>query len=359
MRPATIDIDLNALQHNFHRVRTFAPQSKIMAMVKADAYGHGIERVAESLQEADAFGVACIEEARMIRQVGLKNRIVLMAGFFAASELPEIAALNCDIVLHDFSQLDSLEKCSTKNKIQAWLKIDTGMHRLGFSPENFSVVYERLLNCQSIKHPIFFISHFADADLPEKQTTQQQIDSFHQLVQNLPGEKSLSGSAGIIDYPDAQLDWVRPGIMLYGGVTFPDKTGLDYNLKPVMTMRSKIMAIRQAKKGDAIGYGGIWQCPEDMPVGVIAIGYGDGYPRHAISGTPILVNGHICPLIGRVSMDMISVDLRPYTHAKVGDPVILWGKGLPVETIAQHAGTIADELLCVTARRLHGIEAKS
>jgi len=349
--PTKVNIDINALQHNLKRARELAPNSKIMAMVKGNAYGHGIARVAQALQAADAFGVACLEEAVIIRQAGLSNPIVLMSGFVSSDDLNKIIDLNCQIVVHSFSQLKALEQAHLSKPIKAWLKINTGMNRLGFMLEDVADVYARLSNCKNIESPPNLITHFADADDKEKLTTLQQIKVFEAVTKDLAGEKSLANSAGILSFPQSHADWVRPGGLLYGVSSLLNDEGVKHNLIPVMTLQSKIIAVHQVKQGAVIGYGGIWQCPEDMSFAIVAIGYGDGYPRHARIGTPVLINGKICPLIGRVAMDMIAVDLRSYPDAKIGDEVILWGKGLPIEKIAECSDTITYELFCGIARR--------
>ena len=349
-RPAVMHVDLDALQHNFSRVRALAPNSKIIAMVKANAYGHGAVRVAQTLVEADAFGVACLSEAVELRRAGLQNRIILMSGFFEPDELQTISELGVEIVVHQFWQIDALRQVHIAAPIKVWLKINLGMNRLGFVLNDFGEAYTTLSDCKNIIFPINLMTHFAEANVYEKTITEWQIKKFYEITRHLPGEKSLANSAGILAFPEAHADWVRPVIMLYGASPFEDKMGYDHDLKPVMTLTSQLMAITQCKKGDRIGYGRIYQCEENMPVGVVAIGYGDGYPRHAKNGTPVLVNDTICPLVGCVSMDMITVDLRPCTPAKVGDFVVLWGNDLPIEYVAKAADTIPYELLCHVKR---------
>jgi len=349
--PTKVHIDINALKHNFKRVRELAPKSKIMVMVKANAYGHGITEVAQALCDADAFGVACVEEASVIRQIGLDNPIVLMSGFIDPNNLTEITKLNCEIVVHNIAQVEALEQINLSKPIKVWLKINTGMHRLGFAPKDVAGVHARLSNCKNVVAPPNLMTHFADANDTKKITTSKQIKIFNETTKNLSGEKSLANSAAILSFPESHADWVRPGGLLYGVSPLLNDEGAKHNLIAVMTLRSKIIAIQQAKKGAAIGYGGVWQCPEDMSYAIVAIGYGDGYPRYAKSGTPVLVNGQVCALIGRVAMDMIAIDLRSHPQAKIGDEVILWGKGLPAEHVAEHADTITYELFCRVVRR--------
>ena len=355
-RPARVVIDQAALRHNLAQVRALAPRSKVMAIVKADAYGHGITRVAMALRSADAFGVACLEEARELREAGITQPLVLLEGPYSAAEMDEISALKLDIVVHDQSQLSILEKTRVSRPVAVWLKIDSGMHRLGFLPENVGPVWKRLNKCSSVADNIRLMTHLANANQRNDEMTGTQLDCFRSVTADFPGEKSIANSGGVIAYPESHADWVRPGLMLYGASPMNDSTSREENLLPVMTLETKIIAVKILRANDPVGYGATWRCPEDMPVGVVAAGYGDGYPRHAPSGTPVLVNGRRASLIGRASMDMLTVDLRNQPEARVGDPVILWGAGLPVEEIAAHAGTIPYELLCGVHKRLQFIE---
>jgi alanine racemase len=352
-RPTKITINLAALQHNLQQVRQMAPQSAVMAMVKSNAYGHGIERIASALSDAEALGVACSEEGLMLRAAGIKNPIVLMEGLFNADELSRAVENNFILVVHHVAQIEMLEKSSTKQPLSVWLKIDTGMHRLGFEPSDASAMYLRLMNCSTVKKPIGLMTHFAESDSLDRAPTLQQIELFNASTEHLSGPRSLANSAGIIAWPSAHAEWVRPGIMLYGASPFVGHRGVEHHLQPVMTLTSELIAIHQISKGSRVGYGGTWTCPEEMRIGVVGIGYGDGYPRHAANGTPVLVNGRHCPLAGRVSMDMLTVDLRTQPEAKVGDPVLLWGSGLPVEVVAEHSDTTGYELLTRITQRVH------
>lgn len=345
-------IDLAALKHNLQQVKTYAPNSKIMAMIKSNAYGHGLLPVAKTLKDADAFGVACLGEGKYLRQARVKNRIVLMRGFTDLEELELVTKYDLEPVIHSQEQLEILDQVKLENPITAWLKIDTGMHRLGFAPVDALNIYERLQSNNNIAAKIHVITHLANADDLSSNVTQEQVDKFTSLLEQLPGITSIANSAGILNWENAHADWVRPGIMLYGVSPTFNTTAEDYGLKPVMTMMSKLISIRHLHKGDAIGYGSTWECPEDMPIGIVATGYGDGYPRHAQNGTPILVNGVLCEVVGRVSMDMLSVDLRNNSTAKYGDPVTLWGENLPIEKVAQKADTIPYELFCRITRRV-------
>jgi len=354
-RIARAVINLAALKHNLAIVKQAAPVQKIMAVVKADAYGHGIARVAkalsEELSENDAFAVASIDEAIMLRSVGITHAIVALEGFNASADLPLLQQHNITSVVHHLSQVILLETNPEHAKnLKLWLKIDTGMHRLGFIPDDVKKMYQRLLSA-GVDPEIGLMTHLANADDQSDDKTVQQVEIFNQIVSGNPADTSLSNSAGMLGWPIAHGHWVRPGIMLYGVNPFI-KSEDDYKLKPVMTLFASLISVNQVLKGESIGYGGTWTCPEDMLVGVVSIGYGDGYPRHAKTGTPVLVNGKRVRLIGRVSMDMIMVDLREQPQAKVGDEVILWGDGLPVEEIAASADTIGYELLCGVTKRV-------
>ena len=320
------------------------------AAVKAEGYGHGLVRTARAL-DADAFAVACVEEALALREAGIDRRIVLLEGVFEADELPWCARHALDIAVHQPEQLRMLELARLERPLRVWLKIDSGMHRLGLAPEATAAAFQRLCACSAVQAEIGMMSHLARADERDCDYTRQQLHTFEAATAGLPGERSLANSAGILGWPDTHFDWVRPGIMLYGASPFVDSLAPDEDLRPVMSFHTRLIAIKRLRRGEPVGYGGTWICPEDMDVGVAAVGYGDGYPRHAPSGTPVLIDGRAAVLVGRVSMDMITLDLRRHPQARIGDPVLLWGEGLPVERIAQAAGTISYTLLCgVTAR---------
>ena len=350
-RPARACIDLHALQHNFERVRQAAAGSRVMAIIKANAYGHGLLRVAQSLPAADAFGVASAEEGITLREAGFDRRIVLLEGPFSVDDLHLVGGYRLDVVIHHASQLAMLEQADLKRSLDIWLKLDTGMNRLGFDPAEAAEVVTRL-QCIDQVATIRFMTHFACADDPADDTTSRQSQRFADALAALAGERSLANSAAILAWPDTHEDWVRPGIMLYGASPLAGQSAAQLQLRPVMTLASNLIAVNACRAGDAVGYGGAWRCPEDMSVGVAAIGYGDGYPRHAPSGTPVLVNGRRANLIGRVSMDMICLDLRGHDGVAVGDSVELWGRALPVEEIAAAAGTISYELLCGISHRV-------
>ncbi len=350
-RPLRARIDLSALRHNLARARQAAPESKIMAIVKANGYGHGLVRVAQTLSDADGFGVACLEEAVTLREAGIRQPITLLEGFFGSDELNALSHYRLQPVIHNETQLRQLESASLAQPVTVWLKIDTGMHRLGFAPEQARAMHDRLSSCANVA-AIGLFSHLGYADDRRSPVSQRQCELFLSATQGLAGERSLANSGGLLGWPVTRLDWVRPGLMLYGVSPFSGDTSVEQDLRPVMTLTSKLIAVNRYERGAAIGYSGAWVCPEDMPVGVVAVGYGDGYPRHASSGTPVLVNGKRAPIIGRVSMDMLCVDLRDQPQAEVGDPVVLWGEELLVEEIARCAGTISYELLCAVASRV-------
>lgn len=356
-------IDCAALRHNLNRVKAAAPGCAVMAMVKANGYGHGIVTVAKSLETADAYGVACIEEATQLIQAGITKPIVLMEGFFEAAELPDIWAMNLQLVIHHEKHLKELQNFhATGRQISVWIKINTGMNRLGFPVSDFQGVLDRVQSLAHVK-VVGILTHFARADELTHPETTLQISRFIQALKAVHQTVVLSvaNSAGILGWPDCLkpvlLDfpytvWVRPGLILYGASPFEGRIGAEEGLKPVMTLASELIAIQRVRAGEAVGYGGTYTAPKDSFVGIVAIGYGDGYPRLMPTGTPVLVNGVRVPLVGRVSMDMLSVDLSLLSKAKIGDPVQLWGPELPVEEIAARAGTTAYELLTGLSSRV-------
>lgn len=351
-RPARVVIDIAALHHNLSRIHSAAPSSKIMAIVKADAYGHGIERVAQALPGADAFGVACLEEAEQLRLAGIRHPVLLLEGAYSSSELGQVQALELDIVVHHEHQLQMLEQADLAAPINIWLKIDTGMHRLGFKPEDTEAAWQRLAACHNVSTPPRLMTHFACASEIDNPMTMQQLHLFNHTCGHIEAERSLANSAAILGWPDTHADWIRPGLMLYGVSPLDGKVAGDFDLRPVMSLVSQIISIKHLKRNDPVGYGASWRCPEDMPIGIVAAGYADGFPRHARSGTPIVVSGRRTGTVGHTSMDMLAVDLRNMENVRVGDTVELWGPQLPVEEVARHAGTIPYELLCGVHKRL-------
>ncbi len=354
-RPTTVTIDLDALRHNLARVRALAPASKVMAVVKADGYGHGLERVARALSDAEAFGVAALSDAERLRAIGLRNRIVLLSGFDEAADLDLLRTLDVDTVVHHDAQLALLEAERGAPPIRVWLKFDTGMHRLGFDPARASDLHARLRALPNVAEELVAMSHFASSDEFGGDQTRMQMQAFSGITATMGAPVSLSNSAAVLGWPDAHRDWVRAGGALYGLSVVDGKSGADFGLRPVMKLSTRLIAVNRIRKGERVGYSATWECPEDMDVGVAAIGYGDGYPRSVPSGTPVLVNGARVPLIGRVSMDLMTIDLRTLPGAKVGDEVTLWGPELPVEEIAVAAGTISYELTCSITRRVRAI----
>jgi alanine racemase len=350
-RPARAQIHLARLRHNLVRVKEAAPRSRVMAVVKANAYGHGLVPVAQALEQADAFAVAGLEEAITLREAGCDHRIVLLEGLFDAGDATLAAAYRLDVVVHAAHQLPMLERVPAGRRLDCWLKVDTGMHRLGFPPGDVPAVARRLSTVAGVG-TIRYLTHFARADEPDQRATADQLACFDALPRDSATECSLANSAAILAWPATHADWVRPGIMLYGSSPFAGRSAAELGLQPAMTLRSELIAVHARRRGDPVGYGGDWVCERDTHIGVVALGYGDGYPRHARSGTPVRVGGRRVVLSGRVSMDMLCVDLGSGTEARPGDEVILWGDGLPVDEVARSSATIAYELLCGVNRRV-------
>jgi alanine racemase len=344
-------IDRAALRHNLGVVRTSAPKSKVLAVVKANAYGHGLVPVAQALLAADAFGVARLKEAEALRESGIGQPIVLLEGVFSHADLDVAAALNLEIVVHSFAQLQALENWSNTRRLSVWCKIDTGMNRLGFRVDEFALAWSRLQASARVSQ-LRVMTHLADADSRDHLRTPQQLARFASVINNLYVERSIGNSAGLLAWPETRVEWVRPGLMLYGLSPFADALAADLNLRPAMTLLTPLIAIRDVRAGEEVGYGGIWRAQVDTKVGIAAAGYGDGYPRHARVGAPVYVHGEIRPLVGRVSMDMIAIDLGPDSTATVGETVTLWGQGLPAENVAKFADTIAYELVCAISQRV-------
>ena len=352
LRTATAVIDLKALSSNYRQIQALSPDSKVLAVLKANGYGHGLERIAKALPNADAFGVARIDEALALRAAGIVKPIVLLEGFFAKEDIDILAVNNLQTIVHNSQQLDAILNADLEKPLKVWLKIDTGMHRLGINPEQLEHFYHALTQSKNVQQPIVLMSHLGCADEKENTATPKQIALFEQLTEKMPLEKSLANSAGVLAWPESHYQWIRPGLMLYGVSPLPANIEVG-GILPVMTLQSSLIAIREIAAGEAVGYGGAWVSENKTTIGVVAIGYGDGYPRHAPNGTPVLINGRRVPLIGRVSMDMITVDLGTDSNEQVGDLATLWGKGLPVEEVAEFATTIPYELLCNITRRVH------
>ncbi|CDT75423.1 Alanine racemase [Vibrio coralliirubri] len=352
MKAATASIDLNALEHNLNQIKSKAPLCKVMSVVKANGYGHGLLHIAKHSKSSDAFGVARIEEALQLRAGGIVKPILLLEGFYSSGDLPILVTNNIQTVVHCEEQLSALENADLETPVVVWLKVDSGMHRLGVRPEQYQNFVERLHQCANVAKPLRYMSHFGCADELDRATTVEQTELFLSLTEGCEGERSLAASAGLLAWPDSHLDWVRPGIISYGVSPFVDKSAQELGFLPVMTLTSHLIAVRDVKAGESVGYGGNWTSERDTKVGVIAIGYGDGYPRTAPNGTPVFVNGRKAPIAGRVSMDMLTVDLGPDAADKVGDEATLWGKDLPSEEVAEHIGTIAYELVTKLTSRV-------
>jgi len=349
-RAARATIDSSALRANLRALRGTA-DARIMAVIKADGYGHGIVPVARALADADAFAVARLEEALSIREAGLSNRIVLLEGLFHTEQLELSAQLGLELVVHAPHQLQMLDAVSGSHRYPVWLKLDTGMNRLGFEPGAAAELVRRLNDCAAVRGPIHLMTHLANADDPDDATTARQVEAFGDAVDGLPGERTIANTAGMLAWPESRADWARPGIGLYGVSPFASRNGTDLGLRPVMTLVSELIAVKTVAAGARVGYGGAWTASQPTRIGVAAVGYGDGYPRHLGNGSPVRLGEATGRIVGRISMDMITIDLDDAPDAKVGDEVMLWGDGLPVETIARLAGTIPYELLCgVTGR---------
>jgi alanine racemase len=359
-RPILASIHTEAFQHNLNRVRELAPESKIWAVIKARAYGHSFESAFKGLSSADGFALLDIEDARWLRQQGWRGRILLLEGLFHENELLLAQELNCDLVVHCETQVQWLEKFEGKahKPFNVFLKMNSGMNRLGFKPEAYRTAFHRL---HSAGYHLHHMTHFANADQADQHpSVGSQMDIFSETIEGLEAPTSLANSATILWHRNALGDWVRPGIMLYGASptgAYEDIAHAD--LKAAMQLHSEIIDIQELQKGDRIGYGGRFEAPEAMRVGIVACGYADGYPRQAQDGTPVWIAdgdangaGLICPVVGRVSMDMLSIDLRNAPNAKIGSVVELWGDQVPVDTVAQMSGTIGYELLCALAPRV-------
>lgn len=342
-------IDAAALRHNLAAVRRYAPASKVMAIIKANAYGHGLVEAARALEGVEAFGVARLEEGLALRAAGVATPIVLLEGVFNAEELGHARRASLQIVVHSPEQIAMLEQCGLGRDFEIWLKVDTGMNRLGFRLEHCESAWNRLqaLGPKCLR----VMTHFAAAEVRNGEITARQLARFASLPFASGAERSVANSAGLILSEQARVEWVRPGLMLYGISPIPDVSAADLGLRPAMTLQTQLIAIRRVPAGETVGYNGIWRAERDTRVGIAAVGYGDGYPRNLRSGCPVLVNGRETQVIGRVSMDMTAVDLSGI-EAQVGDTVTLWGEGLPVERVAAFADTIAYELVCGISQRV-------
>ena len=345
MRPARALIDLEALRHNYRLARELTG-AKALAVIKADAYGHGAVRCAQALEsEADGFAVACIEEALALRAAGIQAPVLLLEGFFEASELELIVQHDFWCVVHSLWQLEAIEQARLGKPLQVWLKLDSGMHRVGLHPKDYQGAYQRLLASGKVAK-IVLMSHFARADEPDSSSTDDQVAVFEQARLGLSAQVSLRNSPAVLGWPNVPSDWVRPGIMLYGATPFEQPVAAAQALQPVMTLESRVISVRELPAGEPVGYGARFISPRPTRVGVVAMGYADGYPRLAPNGTPVLVAGKRSQLIGRVSMDMLCIDLTNVPEAGLGSPVELWGKQVLASDVAIQAGTIPYQIFC-------------
>lgn len=343
-------IDYAALRHNLRRARELAPDSRVMAVVKADGYGHGMIEVARSLEEADAFAVESVEAAVGLRDADIRRPVALLSGFHDGSELETIARYKLSPVIHDHWQVEALRRAVDRGSIGVWVKIDSGMHRVGFSPSETPHVLRLLEDLDHVRID-GLMSHLANADDLSADATHEQCRVFENAAAGWTHPLSLANSPGVLGWPATHLDWIRPGMMLYGCSPLHDRSEAELDLRPVMTLESRLIAVRTVPEGGAVGYGSTWRCDRETRVGVLACGYADGYPRHVPSGTPVWVNGRTSRVLGRVSMDLTSIDLTHCGDADVGDWAELWGANVAASAVAAHAGTIPYELVTrVTAR---------
>jgi alanine racemase len=350
-RPLLATIDLSAVRHNLGVVRQHAANARVLAVIKANAYGHGVARVARTLAQAgvDGFAMLELDAAIALRESGLQQRIVMLEGFFDAAELPLMAAHGIDSVIHHAAQLEWLRHAPAGTKVSLLLKVNSGMNRLGFTEGGLRGTLATL-RANPVAGELTLMTHFANAD--DTRGVSWQMDAFARITQGIALPRTLANSAALIRYPQSHADWVRPGIMLYGATPFADVSAQQLGLRPVMTLTSRIIAVQQLRAGDTVGYGGLFKAERDTRIGVVACGYADGYPRHAPSATPVRVGDAMTGTVGRVSMDMLCVDLTALPQANVGSPVTLWGEGNPVDHVAMAAGTVGYELLCALAPRV-------
>ncbi|MCQ4347605.1 alanine racemase [Pseudomonas stutzeri] len=351
MRPLVATVDLSAIRHNYARARACAPGRRVFAVVKANAYGHGVREVVSALPEADGFVVACLEEAGEVRGLHGKARVLLLQGCFEPREYQMAAQLGLDVVVQSREQAEMLLGVQPSRPLSVWLKLDSGMHRLGFSAVELREWHARLGAAEQVGE-LNLLSHFACADLPGHPLNRAQLDSFRGL-DDLPfASRSLANSAAILTRAEAHFDWLRPGIMLYGASPFAERPAAEFDLRPAMTLSGALIAVREVAAGESVGYGASWVAERPARIGTLSCGYADGYPRCAPAGTPVLVGGRRVPLVGRVSMDLLTVDLSAVPEAQVGTPVELWGAQLPVDEVAAACGTIGYELLGKVAARV-------
>lgn len=349
MRPIRATVDLSALEHNLKLAKRLAPRSRVMAVVKANAYGHGLLRTAQALAEADGFAVLELDAAIRLRGAGHRQTILLLEGFFSLEELPLIEQYQLSMVVHSAEQLKTLVSCAPSRRLEVFLKINTGMNRLGFRPDELGAALDALKSHRGIRG-VTLMTHFASADGEEGVTEQLRVFNDTAAGTNLP--RSLANSPALLRFPETHADWVRPGLMLYGASPLPKQSAEELGLRPAMTLATQIIAIQHLKAGERVGYRGRFTADATMRVGMAGGGYADGYPRSAPSGTPVLVDGIRTRTLGLVAMDMLCVDLNSIPSAGVGSPVTLWGDGLPVEEVAKSAERVSYELLCALPPRV-------
>jgi len=351
MRPLVATIDLAAILHNYAVAKRCAPGRQAFAVVKANAYGHGLQEVVAALAEqADGFAVASLEEAEQVRAVHGEARLLLLEGCFEPAEYPRAAQLDLDLVVQSAEQAEALLATRLVKPLNIWLKLDSGMHRLGFSAAALHHWHGRLAGAAQVAE-LNVLSHFACADERGHPLTEQQLEAFLDVLDLDFAQRSLANSAAILCIPAAHMDWLRPGIMLYGATPCIDLSAKELGLKPAMSLCAQLIGVREVAAGESVGYGAAWVAQRPSRIGTVSCGYADGYPRHAPPGTPVIVRGQRVPLAGRVSMDMLTVDLTDLPEAQLGDEVELWGTQLAVDEVAQGCGTIGYELLTrVTAR---------
>lgn len=353
-RPIRATIDAAALAHNLEVARRHAAPAKVWAVVKANAYGHGLLRAAQALKEADGFALLDFVDALRLRHAGVTKPILMLQGFFKPEDVTLLARHRLTPVVHNVEQLEMLEKVTFVGKMDAYLKVNSGMNRLGFSVDNVRLAWNALDGHPGVGS-VTLMTHFADADGDNGIAAQMQW--FNELTQPFEAPRSLANSAALLRYPEeTRADWVRPGIMLYGGSPFSFKSAEELGLKPAMTLASEIVGVQHLQAGERVGYGFTYQAGQEMTIGVVACGYADGYPRHAPSGTPVLVAGQRARTVGRVSMDLLCVDISDIAEAYIGTPVTLWGEGLSADEVAHSAGTVSYQLLCGLAPRVPIVE---
>ena len=348
-RPLFAQINLAALTANLARARELAGGAQVLAVAKADAYGHGLVRVLPALEQADGLALLELDAAVALRERHYTRRILLLEGFFEERELAEIAQRRLAVVVHHVDQVAMLEAAALARPLEVFVKINTGMNRLGLAPDDVAPVCERLSQCPAVA-ALRLMTHFARAEDDDGLT--EPLDVFERVCRGLPYPRSIANSAGVIRYAEVGGDIVRPGIMLYGATPFPGESAQALGLQPVMTLRSRLINVRELQANESVGYGATYTAARPHRLGVVACGYADGYPRLAPNGTPVLVCGKRVRMAGRPSMDMLTVDLTEVPEARIGSPVVLWGEGLPVDDVASAASTIGYELLCAVAPRV-------